>query len=530
MTCESIADSSDITDITDSSDQSRNSMPPRKKIPSEFSPVFCLPAEMLANVLSWVTDPHDMHSVMLTCSSWNAVGSEVFDRRPIGLRSFLHAVHIDQKRLPALVARSKTCSQSSMETIVSWVRDPKVLEGTLSAVNPKFAMTLDWYGCLTGAVLNDNVPAVRQLFESRVQFEAQTKHVLTPANIEALVLASKTKCMTRSLLDGLLTDPIVVTMGPVGLVTSMCHHGKTEVIAELLRSAFFCTPHVIQLVLRHAIANNVRELAEALVAYDGGCPALREAMCVVMNRRHVDAVVFYLRETTRRGWENVVDGLLAAIRRVPKNANNRGVDDENTSDGEEGPETTRALQIALRYAVITGKLSTVRAIHRRAQPPSTTTAKGLKKRRRSMVSDENELNVGANNNLVVREAMEMGHEEIALFLLEDTSVSIRNSTAAENSLICCAIRNGQTGKVLDTILDMAALLPGIVNQYNGAAMKLATEMKDATAAAKLLNMPDLAMKSPDVLAVFRKLQGHVADRVLSDKRFRRQINSADWTM
>jgi len=205
------------------------------------------------------------------------------------------------------------------------------------------------------------------------------------------------------------------------------------------------------------------------------------------------------------------------------------------------------LHIALRYAVVSGKLDIVRAIledTRRLSssslemcgeqnsprdeeltiilPPLPTSGQRTHGRFR--------ISVGECHNRVVREAIEMGHEEVALYLLGDPSISIEDSTRVEDSLLCCAIRASQTGKTLDTLVQMATLRPGAVNRHGGAAMRTAIELCDKTAALKLLEVPDICLSTQDVSFLLQKFRGMAAARILPDKRFSAQVSMIGWKM
>jgi hypothetical protein len=296
----------------------------------------------------------------------------------------------------------------------------------------------------------------------------------------------------------------VFSSGAIPLMACLEH--RDDLLPLLLNVPILCNTGNLVRILQYAFSSNNKKLADltsempALVrVMDGSIPVMT----------HIAAS--FIKDACRRGWDIVVDNLLKGVDQLIKNDTTNAVNnDDDTADGGEFVVNMH-LGTALRLAVIAGRVTTVRILL-------------SDKRRRRLI------NPGNAHNMIIREALEMGHVDIAKELILDPRVNLRDYSSPQTSVLCCAIRTGQGQEFLQFLLGRLSLWPDTINQFNHAPIRLGIQYCNYDAVRLLvLHCPGLVLTRDEIMSIFSLIGGMVAftdiaQRLIHDRRFGRVLS------
>lgn len=503
-----------------------------------------LPYELLCKIMSWLTDDADWVSVNRVCVRWYNAAKSEFDMAT-SQRFFHHALYIDQRRFIG-VLDPETVQPAALDIMCRTVFHPTVIQQCASIVVNRFPQ--QWFSFLLTAVTGRNSPCIEALFSSLRDAARQatlfsTTRTLPPpmdsSRILELIRAIPRGCdktVIDELINGLRSE-WTVALGTISVVLIACLDRREDVLETLLDHPDFCRPRDAGHVLRYALHSGDHQTALMLV----NAKKMRPALAEVMNSVHG---IYYLKETCKRKWETVVNLLLGIIYTEAGMAtmrNDDDDDDEEDSDyedllGENRTDMGTAVNLntILRFGVVAGQISIVSAILSHG-----TCKERRQKTLRSSMSDMaigsggrkkkmgRGIEPGHDHNIALREALEMGHLDIAKLLLGDSRINVNNYTCEGNSVLCCAVKAGHAGEILTVIINK--LDHGGINQFNHAPVRLAIDGANYDAISQMVvNCPDLVLSKDEVGCIFKLIGSTpaytpVATRLIRDKRFNRML-------
>ncbi len=447
--------------------------------------------DVLFLVLQYTSQEH-WASASRVCRRWNAVGRVAFNEFKTA-KSFMHALFFDPGRLTRMVDNPRLSAALArndevVETVCQKVTSPRLLQQWVKGLAyPR------WMKCLIKALQHANQAAIVALFQAvppSLSREQMCDEIVT----RALALR---EAKTQSLMW--LMEQIRVVcpsfFGSTYLVVSCCFAKQDELLCCLLKDyPHMFGPENLLYILNHAADQRNVTLLGRVFAAPFACRIIPGP-----------ETIYLAKKLCKLGWTNAANLLLPP---TPTTASvTTAHPDVPLMPGAEGGDLTSML----RLAAIAGQTNTVR-----------------------MLLDRQDVRPGMRHNVIIREAMEMGHKEVVLALLNDPRVSVFPVERAEVSVLCCAMRCGQGADVIEQLVARCpeGLLLDFANQFNHAPARLALKRENREALAKLFSLCNgMMMFSRDEVMSILALVGGMSEysdmssRIIHDKRFARYF---DW--
>ena len=443
-----------------------------------------LPDEVLSLILEFTPQAH-LSSVARVCKRWSVVVRSAFNEFGTA-KSFMHALLFDQSRLTRMAKNPRLTAALS--------RNDDMLEAVCRKVSSLELLTVwlknlshpRWMSCLVASLRCGNAFAMDALFLSM----PPVLSLLDTAQ-QIVSLALGTKDVATAMLAQLISHVrrMCPEFGMSFLVVSCCFSKKDDLLCCLLHDcpALFA-PDTLLYILNHAVDHRNAALMERVFASPRSVEIARGgAECA-----------FLFRKLCKLGWEAAAYRLLPPPPPPPP--------PPLVTDNGPQPDPT----IFLRHAAIAGMADMVRLLLARR-----------------------DVRPGMRKNTIVREAMQMGHKDVVLALVGDSRVKAFPPECADSSLLCCAMRTGQDGEVIERIMRAcpASERQWFSCQFNHAPVRLALESGNMDALAKLYAMcPDMPLTRDLVHRILSLIGGSavytdMAARIIHDKRFARYF---DW--
>lgn len=446
--------------------------------------------DVLLMILRFTSQEH-WASASLVCRRWNAVGRVAFNEFKTA-KSFMHALFFDPSRLVnmadnPMLSAALTRNDEMIETVCQKVTSPRLLgQWVRGLAYPR------WMRCLIKALQHGNRAAIVALFRNMppsLSREQMCDEIVTRA------LAQRELVKTQShmwLLEQMrLACPSFFES--TYLVVSCCLAKQDELLCSLLKEFpdMFGPDHLLYILNHAADQRNVMLLSRVFAS---------PLACRIVPGPQT---VYLAKKLCKLGWTNAANHLLPPPPSSPLSAS------PPLHHGAAGAVSD--VTSMLRLAAIAGQVGTVK-----------------------MLLERQDVKPGMRNNVIIREAMEMGHQEVVLELLRDPSVTVFPAESSQVSLLCCAMHSGQGGDVIQQLVDVCPprMLADFVNQFNHAPVKLALRSANREALARLfaLSKNVLALTRDEVHEILALVGGmseysDMASHIIHDKRFARYF---DW--